>query len=302
MMNLLQTVLDESKPWLAAGGPLPLPEYRQIELYTKRKKLSFQPPLAADAAAVAGLARAELAFNLLERHFAAADPLLFEGVGSWQRYLALPRKGSVDKLAAELYRILRIIHIASLHASGHVEAREGLVRMSCVFNRCALSLNLTPCGLDLLAGAVFYYLDSFSQPYSEAYVELLLLQYFDDLVAEIRKFADEDRVLFQFRHSIYFNRHFRYDCDNPRYQHEESFYVLEIGPRYRDRARYPIDFYLPLTDGLCIVPVEALQADGRLPLADLPRWQARHCVGAALPDSFQMRFGREEMVVGLPMT
>ena len=45
---------------------------------------------------------------------------------------------------------------------------------------------------------MFYYLDSFRQPYSEAYVEAMLLQYFLDIVAETRKFADGDRVLYEF--------------------------------------------------------------------------------------------------------
>jgi hypothetical protein len=120
-------------------------EYRQIELYSKKRK---SPPVAeARPDTVDGQAELRalsLAFQRLDDHFFAADPLLGEGRSSWQRYLELPRRHTVDRIAAELYRILRICRIAALHQSAHREWRDGLLRLSCTFNRCALSLNLTP--------------------------------------------------------------------------------------------------------------------------------------------------------------
>lgn len=297
-MKPLQTLLDNASSLFAQG--LPSPEYRQVELYTKKKKLNFAAPLASDAR-LDGLADAQLAFFLLESHFAAQDPLLLEGKNSWERYLALPRQSTVDKIAAELYRLLRVCRIAGIHGGGRLEARDGLLRMSCNFKLCALDLNITPTGLKLLGGAVHAYLDSFRQPYSEAYVEALLLQYFFDIVGEVRKFADEDRVLYQFRQKYpFFNRHFRYDCDNPKVVQDSDVLHIEISQPYRDPVRYPIDFYLLQADAVFIVPVEAL-TDHSLAVADLPRWQAG-VSDALLPASFAMRFAREDMIVGLPMT
>ena len=277
-------------------------EYRQIELYSKKRK---SPPVAeARPDTVDGQAELRalsLAFQRLDDHFFAADPLLGEGRSSWQRYLELPRRHTVDRIAAELYRILRICRIAALHQSAHREWRDGLLRLSCTFNRCALSLNLTPSGLQLLAGAVDVYLDMDRQPYSLAYHEALLLQYFFDLVGEIRKFADEDRVLYQFRQKFpYFNRHFRFDCDNPRFSHDAAQLTVELSARYRDVVRYPIDFYLHIEDQWHIVPVEALR-ELSLPLAELPAWRVSTPDGL-LPAHFAARFSREEMIVGLPMT
>lgn len=284
-----------------AGQGLPRTEYRQIELYSKKRKLEFLPPPATTDDPLPQLALARLAGQCLDEHFAAADPLLQEGKESWQRYLDLPRRNTGERVVAELYRILRIIRIASLHADAHREWRDGQFRLACNFKRCALSLNITPSGLEILAGAVACYLDSQRQPYPDAYVEALLLQYFFDLVGEIRKFADEDRVLYQFRQKYpYFNRHFRYDCDNPKFTHDETRLVLEIGNGQRDAARFPIDFYLPLGDHLHIVPVEALQ-ERTIALADLAAWRIR-AGGNALPADFARRFSREEMIVGLPMT
>lgn len=283
------------------GQRLPRTEYRQIELYSRKRKLEFLPPPAPAGDPLARLAPARLAGQCLAEHFAADDPLLLEGKDSWQRYLDLPRRHTGERVVAELYRILRIVRIVSLHRDAHREFRNGLLRLSCNYRRCALSLDITPAGLDLLSGAVWCYLDSFEQPYADAYVEALLLQYFFDLVGEIRKFADEDRVLYQFRRKYpYFNRHFRYDCDNPKFTHEETQLSIEIGAGQNDPARFPIDFYLPLADGLHIVPVEALSA-GSIALADLAQWRIRSG-GKALPAHFAARFSREEMIVGLPMT
>lgn len=280
-----------------------VPEYRQIELYTKRKKLAFREASSA-AAGSEGMPEPlgpMAALMLLETYLDSADPELFDGKTSWAKYLALPRRSTTEKLVAEVFRILRIFRIAATHVQGRLEVRDGLVRAACNFKRCALALNITPAGLTLIESFVFCYLDSFHQPYGEAYVDAMLTQYFTDIVGEIHKFADEDRVLFQFRPKFdYFNRHFRLDCDNPRYEAEVDYFQFEISASYADSVRYPIDFFLPLDEGLHIIPVEALK-NNRLPTADLPRWRAR--IGNdELPSHFRMRFGRELMVVGLPMT
>lgn len=280
-----------------------VPEYRQIELYTKRKKLTFSedPAAAAGGQGMPETLGPLAALMLLETYLDSSDPELFEGKISWEKYLALPRRTTTDKLVAEVFRILRIFRIAATHAQGRLEIRDGLVRAACNFRRCALALNITPAGLTLLESFVFCYLDAFRQPYGEEYVDALLTQYFTDIVGEIHKFADEDRVLFQFRPKFpYFNRHYRLDCDNPRYEAEVDHFQFEIGAAYTDPVRYPIDFFLPLDEGLHIIPVEALK-DGRLPTAELPRWRARSG-NDELPSHFRLRFGRELMVVGLPMT
>jgi hypothetical protein len=298
-MKYLQELVTTSRHTL--GQNWQLPEYRQIELYTKRKKLSFRESPATGGEGMPDIFGPLSAAMLLESYLDSADAELFEGKTSWAKYLALPKRSASEKLVAEVFRTLRIFRIAATHAQGKLEARDGLVRAACNFQRCALALNITPVGLTLLESFVFCYLDSFRQPYGEAYVEALLTQYFTDIVGEIHKFADEDRVLYQFRPKFpYFNRHFRLDCDNPRYTADVDHFQFEIGASYSDPVRYPIDFFVPLDEGLHIIPVEAL-ANGRLATAELPRWRARSG-NDELPADFRMRFGRELMVVGLPMT
>jgi hypothetical protein len=202
---------------------------------------------------------------------------------------------------AEVYRILRIFRIAALHRDGRLEVSEGLVRAACTFDRCALALNITPTGLDLLGSFVHTYLDALHQPYGDTYVERLLTQYFTDIVGEIHKFADEDRVLYQFRSPGFFNRHFRLDCDNPRFHAGDGGYRFEVGAAYVDASRFPIDFFLTINDELHIIPIEALK-DGLLRQDEISRWRARDPFLKQLPAAFQQRFGREVMVVGLPMT
>ncbi|MDR3393739.1 MAG: hypothetical protein P4L70_01935 [Parasulfuritortus sp.] len=293
----LNDIIDDSRRHF--GYRWRLPEYRQIELYTKRKKLVFlDKDSATDLPDVLGVL---VSASLLEDALLRSDDDLMEGKTSWERYLALPRVTTTDKLVAEVYRILRVFRIAVSHAKGHLEMSEGLIRTSCTFKQCALSLNITPAGLSLLESFVHVWLDAPRQPYSEAYVEALLMQYFTDIVVEIRKFADQDRVLYQFHQRHYFNRHQRLDCDNPRFTLNDGTIRFEIGPLYADPVRYPIDFFVSVHDRLHIVPVEALK-NAEMPEAELARWQTRPEFATALPDTFRSRFGREVMVVGLPMT
>lgn len=286
----------------AFGWPrrLALPEHRQIELYTKRKALNFlddERPSEVPLAAVAAVCRASFLMEavLCGRHPGAP------GRTSWQRYLDLPKASRADKIVAELLRIGRVARTVAFHPHGHVEMREAIVRFNGAIDRVALSLEITAAGLDLIEAMTAYWLASAGSPYPEAYVEAMLAEYFFDVVAEIKRFADEDRILYQFRRPSPFNRHFRFDCDNPKSAIADGVLAFEIPPAHGDPARYPIDFFLVHEQALHIVPVEATR-EGRIALDALPRWRARVPDDLSLPASFRPRFAREVMVVGQPMT
>lgn len=281
---------------LAGGQRLSLPEYRQIELYSKRKTLTFAPPVPASEAPVGALAG-------LCRAYACLDFLLCadEAKTTWRRYLDLPRASLLDKLAAELYRILRVARLVLFHPQGHVEMEDGIVKINGAVNKVALSLEITVAGLSLAESAVAWYAQFLRQPYPTAYGEAMLSQYFFDIVAEIKRFADEDRVLYQFRRKYPFARHYRFDCDNPKSREENGLLVIEIGNLHRDPVAYPIDFFIIHDAILHIIPVEAL-TDGTIALDQLPQWRARLSDAISLPADFRQRFGREVMVVGQPMT
>jgi hypothetical protein len=279
---------------------LRLPEHRQIELYTKRKALNFldpPPPEEAPMDRIAAVCRAALAF---EAYYAGIHPTE-KPLTSWERCEELPRATQTEKILAEMYRVLRIIRKIAFHANGHVELRDGNVSLKGAIDGWALSLEITAAGLDLLESTVAWYFFSRTSPYPEAYVEAMLAEFFFDVVAEIKKYWDEDRVLYQFRRRAPFNRHFRFDCDNPKAAYEREFVQFEIGPLYRDPARYPIDFFAILDDVFHIIPVEALK-DGRIERKDLTKWRARGIENLSLPASFRTRFAREKIVVGQPMT
>ena len=129
----------------------------------------------------------------------------------------------------------------------------------------------------------------------------MLSQYFFDISGELKRYFDEDRVLYQFRRTGRFNRHSRFDCDNPKTEVEGDFLRIEISPLYRDASLYPIDFFIVFRDVLHIIPVEAL-TDGALPLAEMDKWRARTPDGVTLPAGFRQRFGRETAAINQPMT
>lgn len=299
-MKLHRDTVEAYRTRFADGNATP--EYRQIELYTKRKKLAFlddasEPPSTPRPPNPLG---AMVAFSLLDAELESRN-LALEGKPLWQKYQALPRKTTTEKLVAEVYRILRIYRTGLLHADGRFEMHNGSLKIDVIHDACAMSLWISPAGVKLLEAFVHYYLEAPLQPYSDAYVEAMLTQYFLDIVNEIKKFWDLDRVLYQFRRKFDFNRHFRFDCDNPNAEMDGHCLVFEIGERHRDKARYPIDFFVVVDNVLHIIPVEAL-SDGRMPKAELDLWTARTPDGRSLPAEFQTRFGRERMIVGLPMT
>ncbi len=280
-----------------ASSRLSLPEYRQIELYAKRKTLTFASDAPASELPLPNIAGACRAFMALDAILAPSA----EGLTTWQRYLSLPRACLAGKVTAELYRVLRVLRLLTFHPHGHAEIEDGIVKFNGAVNKVALTLDITAAGVVLLELAVAYYLDSLRQPYPQAYIEAVLVRYFTDIVAEIKRFADEDCNLYQFRPKYAFNRHFRFDCDNPKTQTEDGFLKIETTPTHRDAALYPIDFYVTANDALHIVPAEALR-DGKLPLAELGRWRARVPESGALPSDFRLRFARETQAPNQPMT
>ena len=282
-----------------AGQGLSLPEYRQIELYTKKKALSFAEESPSNPV-LAAVAKSCLSFMVLDAFLDSINPGL-DGKTGWLKYLALPRDTLSTKLIAEVFRILRIVRIATLHPNGRVDVADGIIKMGGVVNRFSLILDITFVGLTLLESFVAYAIGSTRQPYPEAYVDAMLAQYFTDIMAEIKNFADEDRILYQFRQKIPFNRHFRFDCDNPKVEIKDGSCRFVMNEIHRDPFRTPMDFFAIMDGALHIIPVEAL-SDGTLPLSDLPRWRARTPDGISLPANFRPRFGRQDMVAGQPMT
>lgn len=294
MTPLLDLVADLSA---ASSSRLSLPEYRQIELYSKRKSLVFATGADAPPSPVAGACRA---FLVLDAFLAAQTPSAGEP-STWRRYLDLPRASTLDRLVAEIYRVLRVARTVAFYPDGEIETRGGLVRIKGIVDKVVMVLDISPAGLLVLESAVAWYLDSLRQPYPAAYVEAMLSQYFHDIVDEIKRYSDEGRSLYQFQSKYPFNRHFRFDCDNPKTKLDDTSLEIVINAAQRNPALYPIDFYVTLGDALHIIPVEAL-ADGKLPLAELERWRARLPDGVTLPASFRSRFGHEAAAVNQPMT
>jgi hypothetical protein len=277
-----------------------LPDYRQIELYSKSRLLTFdEPPLPEEAPLerIAALARAAVVFEATLAGLHPTDlPLT-----SWARAKELPKTTLIEKITIQLHRLTRIIRLIAFHPHGQVEMRNGVICMGGVIGKEVYYFDITAAGLDLIETMVAYWFASRESVYPEAYMERVFSEMFFDIDAEIRRYADEGRTLYQFQRKGPFNRHFRFDCDNPKSTFEDDHVLIEIPAPYRDSARYAIDFYAVLHDVLHIIPVEALK-DGKIAVADLPKWEARTPDPLSLPAAFKTRFGRLKPNINQPMT
>ena len=261
-MEPLVSLFDDFRK--AQGGELHLPEYRGLEMYSAKKRSAdnhAKPDHQTQSDKQAMLLSMHgmwTALHLLEAWFSQQEPQTLEGITSWQRYQQLPKKQIADKIIAETYRLLRIVRVAWLHPEGKIERRYNFTELCCNSNQYPLILKITDTGLSLLQSLVFYFLNRRQTQYGEAYHDAMLQSYFTDLVGELRGFEDEDRVLCQFRSGLNINRHWRLDCENPRYQVTDGFCVIQLNPRYDDGHCHPIDFHLRLNDRFYVVPMEAL--------------------------------------------
>ncbi|MCW2273781.1 hypothetical protein GJ654_08685 [Rhodoblastus acidophilus] len=278
-----------------------LPEHRQIELYTKPRILTFdEPPLPEEAPLerIAALARAAVVFEAtLAGLYPTELPLT-----SWARAKDLPKTTMVEKVALQLHRVTRILRLIAFHPHGQVEMRNGVICMGGVIGKEVYYFDITAAGLDLIETMVAYWFSARDSVYPESYVGWVFSEMFFDLGGDIRRYSDEGRTLYQFQRKGPFNRHFRFDCDNPKTTFEGDFVQIDIPAPYRDSARYAIDFFAVLHDVLHIIPVEALK-DGKIAVADLPKWEARAKKDPmSLPAAFRKKFGRLKPSINQPMT
>ena len=142
-MTLVNDLVND----LAAGSKnrLSLPEYRQIELYTKRKSLSFAEPepAARRRCRDRGVCRA---FFVLDAYLASATP----ADRRRDRVAALPRSAAGRRDAKDRRR--NPSHPARganrrLPSARPCRNADGIVWLNGAIDRVALSLEFTPAGL-----------------------------------------------------------------------------------------------------------------------------------------------------------
>jgi len=259
----LQALLDAHL--LHYGAELLKPEYRQVEMYTAPDVRPMIARLAPQEMTVQHLGRLLphingpwMTLHLLESAMILNGHISMSGQQSWANYLAIPRRTRAEKVIAESYRLLRIIRIALLHPLGFVKGNEKVIELTCHSNAYPVMVKITPCGLRLLQSLVNFYLNEYRlERIGPGYLDEMLVAYFSDLVEELYGFEDEDHVLCQFRSLTDFNRHYRFDCLNPRYFYTKTHCVIELSPQYSEQS-FPIDFHICQNEHSYLIPMEAL--------------------------------------------
>lgn len=265
-----------------------LPQLRKIELYTNNLEVHLYAPDTAARAnpwAIPQVMGALSAFSLLDAFLEREKPAMI-GRNLRQRFAALQPSTRVERLTAQVYRILKIVRQGVSAAGCRLTSEERVFQINYVENPFAFALYITYAGLELLGGYVAVLLEYRRYPHPEAYVEAMLSEYYDDIVDEILYLSDEDGTALNYRKRLAFNRHFRFQCCTAKYRLTEDRLVIDIGERYADKQRWPIDFYLMLEGAFHIIPCEAL-TDNAIRREDLPRWRVREpedCEGLPVYD------------------
>lgn len=264
------------------------PEFRRIEFGTRRPVLNFADPEPFDRATVAEVAAVVRADAVL-RSVLDGGQAWDIGSSSWERYARHPRATRAERVAGELVRRLRLVSAIALREGARAERRDALVYLGVDVGKEIYEIEITSAGLALLELAAHKLIEFRDTIYPEAWVEAYLMTLAGDITAEIAAFHDEDNVPQQFRPSIPFNRHARFDCENPRSRIVDGGLEIEIPEAYKNVAVFAIDFHTVVDEHPCVIPAEALE-NGRMPLSEVPRWRARTNADGAYPDRFRRRF------------
>ena len=273
---------------IGSSNRSPSPEFRQIELGGARRPiLSFAEPDLVDpetVVAVAGVCRA-----------CAGLEVVFDADRSWdeerpQRALFLPRTRA-ERAAGELYRRMRLVRMIAFRPAARIEQRDALVYLGIDVGKEIHETEITVAGLRLLELAASKLVEFRDAPYPDAWVEAYVTTLLADATGETRAFHDEDDDLRLFRPPFPFNRHQRFDNENPRSRFVDDALEIDIPEAYTNAAVFAIDFHVVVGDLLHLIPVEALM-NGRLPRNEIDRWRARVPDGRTLPADFRRRFTR----------
>jgi len=272
-------------------GRVVSPEFRQIELGgTRRPILSFDDPEPFDHQTVAEVTAVVRAHAGLEAVLGGSYPWDDER-SSWRRHLDLPRGTRAERAAAEVYRRVRLVGAIAVRPGVRMERRDALVYLGVDVDKEIYEVEITSGGLALLELGAAKLVEFRNTPYPETWVEAYLTTLLADLTAETKAFHDEDNYPQQFRAPFPFNRHRRFDCENPRTRFVDDGLEIEIPEAFKDAAVFAIDFHTIVDERLHIIPVEAL-TNGRLPTEEIPAWRARVPDGRTLPAQFRRRFTR----------
>jgi hypothetical protein len=194
---------------------------------------------------------------------------------SYEKYKALPKNNRMEKLFSEVYRILRVYHMAFIHENGIIERESSMLwHVDMVTNPTVYSFRITDIGLNLLTSFVSYYFYSVNSIEPIPYIEAILSSMYGDIIDQIVDFHDEDADLRLFHSPLYLNRHFRYANGNATFAQEDGVLYFEKDVIYNDCGRFPIDFYFYYGNDLYIVPNEVMDSN-KISINDISKWKAR---------------------------
>lgn len=278
-----------------------LPECRKIELYTNSPEVRIydpDPEGRVNQWSIPQVMDALEAFMLLDACLECGRPG-WMGMALRERLNALVPRSRTERLVAQVYRILKIIRRSVSAVDARLASMEHVFQINYIEHPFAFSLHISFEGLELLSGFVALYMNFRRSPHPESYVEAALSQHYEDILAEVRYLSDEDGSVLHFRKPFYFNRHFRFRCCTARFRFGPEHLEIDMGERFLDKGRFPLDFYLMIEGDFYIIPCEVMD-DGKIARDALPQWKVRRPDPAEGLPEFGLRL-ESEVWSSIPM-
>jgi len=195
-----------------------------------------------------------------------------EGKSFRRRYDSLPSSNDYEIIFKEIYRIMRVLRNAIVHARSRISRTNDDLAIDYLDRRRkSTKLNMGALAVQLVFSLVVHYTKVPNTPY----VTAILRSYYDDVLAGVDCFSDDlPGALRKISHGLRLRR-IRYRVQNPSYQIDEGRRELAVS-RFElfdnELILRGVDYSVDIQDKLHIIPDEALNDVGAISLEEAAKW------------------------------
>jgi hypothetical protein len=197
-----------------------------------------------------------------------------EGLSFRQKYISLPQNTNLEKIIAQIYRILKVCRNAIVHSMSSIVNDGNCLLINYVNEKTGTNFRLKVSfkGIKIIKNFILNYLIYQKSRYSNLYKEYLFNSFYNDIIQEIYDFNDEDNKLVNID-SRSICRFIRYNCCTIKFTVDDDMIVFNIPDGFNDSIKYPIDIYIEYGKIKYIIPIEITNSLKSIKISELYMWK-----------------------------